>query len=621
MNEDKSQQVLNEFEHMAVRLKSIQLKMQCDEETASRAYLWAVVKQISEKMKCDLPFKDERLESISRSIHGMVDAEKFLRHPDLFDSVYEKSVPKNFRKKTGQFLTPQKIAEFMVRLGMCHNPKRILDPAIGTGIFLSEILKSKEKSADFYGLDIDPLMLNITYIRGKIIDRKSNQTLIKQNYLTFSSKEKFDFVVCNPPYMKFHYYDRNLISKIERESGRQLSKLTNIYSLFFIHTGELLKEDGILVFITPSEFLYTGYGQELKTFFLDGFTIEAIILADLDTVVFNDALTSAAITILRKKRPDNTHRVKLISVKGWHENDGVYNAFYNLIASNDVTIREVVQSELNPSKKWLSLFNGDVAGNYKGLVPLKKIARVKRGIATGHNEFFTLTSSEVEKWGINPYFLRFAVSKAKHCPNYSFSAKDLEKLRLANERVYLLYCFDAPDENLKAYIDYGKKLNVHKRFLTSKRSPWYSMEKREMAPVLATVFSRERMRFILNDADVLNLASFHGIYPAFRDRKQVKAFLAYLNSHFCSNQMTLQKRTYGGGLDKFEPRDLMEILVLDVTSLNENIVHELADLFDKLCLTKTESEEREVKIKIDELVVRSLSQDAISQRQKTESAV
>jgi len=537
---------------------------------------------------------------IDKSVHEILN--KILDNPDYIDEIYERIVPKKYRKLHGQFFTPSIVADFMVECGLRAKCKSVLDPSVGTGIFISKILKKSNEIENISCIDIDKIMLNITNFR---IQHNEKVNLINTDFLEFEENKKFDFIICNPPYMKFHYFDRNKnVDFIEKKYNLKISKLVNIYSLFFIHSSSFLKENGTMVFITPGEFLYTGYGKMLKTFLLNNFTIEAFVLVNLDKTIFNDALTSAVITILKKTHPVETHKVKFIEVSEWNNNKEIFDAL-NSKESQNISFNCILQKSLNPDKKWLIHFGKKKAINIQNLIKLKEIDEVKRGIATGHNEFFTLTDSEVKKFGIDNTFLKPVISKAMQCKNYDFSKDDFEKLKITNGKMFLLYCFSQPSENLRKYIEYGKSLNVNKRYLASKRNPWFSMEKRDPAPILATVFSRDNMRFIYNDAGVLNLASFHGIYPKFKDKVKIKALLAYLNSNEAKNIMFLEKRIYGGGLDKFEPKDLEEIMVIDINNLDKKIIKKLSKFFDALCIASRNNNikgENQIKTKIDKII-------------------
>ena len=158
----------------------------------------------------------------------------------------------------------------------------ILDPSIGTGIFPNKILKNSSKSIDnkIFGYDIDPLILNITFSKLKLAHPNFKNLILKNNnFLQDNRKNKFDSIICNPPYLNFHDFDNEQFTDlIEKKFGIKISKLTNIYSLFFINALHYLKQDGRMIFITPSEFFYTGYGETLKKFFLENFTIIGFII-------------------------------------------------------------------------------------------------------------------------------------------------------------------------------------------------------------------------------------------------------------------------------------------------------------------------------------------------------
>src|SRR5262245_9842177 len=51
------------------------------------------------------------------------------------EALYREIVPIARRKRLGQYFTPQPVAELMVRWIAAIRPRRVLDPAVGPGIF------------------------------------------------------------------------------------------------------------------------------------------------------------------------------------------------------------------------------------------------------------------------------------------------------------------------------------------------------------------------------------------------------------------------------------------------------------------------------------------------------
>jgi len=275
--------------------------------------------------------------------------------------------------------------------------------------------------------------------------------------------------------------------------------------------------------------------------------------------LFHGILTTAVITLLVNKPYTKSHNVKFIKLKKkWPENNNkLLKTIKSLPTTSDFSIHVVSQKQLDPYEKWSMYFaKNDHRDLIEKLTPLSNIGTVNRGIATGFNRFFTISEKEREKWGIEEKYFKPVVSRVKQTHNYIFTNEDYEKLKENQENVLLLYCFEKPTEKLKKYLKYGEEIKVHKRYLCAHRKPWFSMEKGSVAPILATVFSRDRMRFIYNQAKCLNLVAYHGIYLNFDNELMIKALLCFLNSDICKKIQTIKRREYGGGLHKFEPGDM-----------------------------------------------------------------
>lgn len=487
-----------------------------------------------------------------------------------------------YRRRNGQFFTPPDVAEFMVRYGIEGGAKTMLDPACGLGVFIDKMLQLSQGRCRIYGIDRDPSMVNACHleIRGRHGKRSGEVILRNADYLECEDAEKVDFLACNPPYINFHGFDRRLILRAREESGAEFSMLTNIYALFMARAKRSVKAGGRIAFITPSEFFYTGYGKALKRFLLENFTIDGFVTFDFGSSVF-DALTTATVTLMVNEKPRAGHRARFVRTRGGL--DGIAK-LPRRGGKRGALVSAIPQKSLDPGLKWQAYFADGAAPGpaADGLVPLGRLADVKRGIATGSNAFFTLSDSERERWGIEDRFLVPAVSRAAQIRGYEVTRADVARLGRRGDRIHLLYCFEAPSPNLSKYIEHGRSEGVDGGYLCSHRSPWYSVERRRAAPVLSTVFSRDNMRFIRNRAGCLNLASYHGVYPRFGDDRLTEALLCYLNSGLCAAVQKRARREYGGGLHKFEPGDLLELPAMPVGKIGRKDALKMASLFRKL---------------------------------------
>ena len=108
----------------------------------------------------------------------------------------------------------------------------------------------------------------------------------------FGVKDKFDVVIANPPYVeakKLKY-----IASTLRTIYPDVYTGTSDFSVYFISLGlKLLKEDGILSYITTNKFFNTGYGKKVRELLLSK-DIENLINFE-QVEVFENVLVSSVI--------------------------------------------------------------------------------------------------------------------------------------------------------------------------------------------------------------------------------------------------------------------------------------------------------------------------------------
>ncbi len=203
---------------------------------------------------------------------------------------YIKKTKLDYRKKRGQFFTPKRISEFMVRQFENVNGKdnvKILDPGAGTGIFESaicELLISQGKvsriSFDLFENDRNllPLLsrnMNVckkTMIRNKIqMSYKINaKDFILSNADIYNDKRNdfnfdldgYDFVICNPPYYKLRKASAQATAMHELSKGQP-----NIYALFMAMATKLLKIGGQMTILTPRSYCSGLYFRNFRIWF------------------------------------------------------------------------------------------------------------------------------------------------------------------------------------------------------------------------------------------------------------------------------------------------------------------------------------------------------------------
>ena len=150
-----------------------------------------------------------------------------------------------------EYFTPIEVVEKMVGLAWQHgyDGGAVLEPSCGTGRFLHYF--SPETKVEAY--EINPTSLEIAQINFPNFDIKHqyfNELFVERNGKPKQVKPLFDLVIGNPPYGDF-------IGKFSTKE-RQLTTATRYEEYFITRSLDVLKKDGLLVFVIPSSFLDGG---------------------------------------------------------------------------------------------------------------------------------------------------------------------------------------------------------------------------------------------------------------------------------------------------------------------------------------------------------------------------
>jgi adenine-specific DNA-methyltransferase len=475
----------------------------------------------------------------------------------MLGPLYEAAASREDRYALGQYFTPSAIADFMSGLVSAFGAESVLDPAIGAGALLSSL----PTSTRIEGFDISPICVALASA-GLAARGFRNANVSKADFLagpdlfaSHAADKKFDAVICNPPYMRHHLLNKDEKRRLTSHYGARfnvaLSSLSTNYVYFFLEALDRLREGGLLVFITPADFLDTRFGEGLKKALATHTTIDEVLLFNRDELAFAGVLTTSAITVARKRPPTARHVVR------FHE---------ATLNDNGVVRRkgnERVAKELDATDRWVTYF-GEREAHLSELTKnrpkaLSDYIRVRRGMATGSNEFFVLSQSVVDEWGIEDKYLLPVVASARDLPDDELTVQAWEALRDRGRPCWVLSVNEPlealKDTNVRRYLEHGVKQGVHERFNCRTRNPWYKPENVAPPDIIITYMNRGRTRFVRNSAGCRVMSVFLNGFlldPA----TDVQSLLEALNAPETSILVEKLGRTYGGGLGKIEPREL-----------------------------------------------------------------
>ncbi|XKW97782.1 hypothetical protein R8G64_04600 [Tenacibaculum maritimum] len=143
---------------------------------------------------------------------------------------------------------------------------------------------------------------------------------------------------------------------------------------------------------------------------------------------------------------------------------------------------------------------------------------------------------------------------------------------------------NSTNKKVSAYIKKGINDKINEKYLTKSRKPWYSLENRPPAPIWVSVFNRNGVKFIRNEANISNLTTFHSVYPtnsSLFSKVTNDLLFAYLLTDVAKEIFSDNRREYGNGLKKFEPNDLNKSKMLDLSTLTESKINQILELYSK----------------------------------------
>jgi adenine-specific DNA-methyltransferase len=494
-------------------------------------------------------------------------------------------------KQFGQVATPELIADLMAKWVMSVKPEAVLDPAAGLGGLLAACRKYQKQTV-LIGVERDLETLQ----RAKT-SAPSGAKLILADYLK-SDAGYFDGIIANPPYVKAHRldYTEKDWCYFEERFGTPLDRLTNIYALFLLKIWEDLALHGRAAVILPAEFLNANFGEEIKERLVRTIRPVAITVFAPSLNIFEDALTTSAIVFMEKGRsPKSPTWVKRVDSIDEATNflNGLLSGVIPCAAKSCIDL-----TTLHPRAKWLNLlFNGEKPNGLEVLPNrIGDYFDCRRGIATGANDYFCLSTVEIREHHLTQSHVEPCITKSVDADGLVFTREKFSVL-VARERRCFLLNPARNGQNLTRYLKLGEQLGIPQRHLPSHRPVWYLPEKRAAADIWVAVFSRETVKFILNTSGAKNLTCFHGLYAKPGCESLAPLMTLFLNSLGGHCSFSQVNRFYGDGLNKLEPKDVEDMPCPAMPKLSQQ---EAKELIQKLVVMEKLSP-TEQKAGVDEL--------------------
>lgn len=431
--------------------------------------------------------------------------------------------------------TPEKLVDRMVaRLFNARSVDggvTVLDPGCGEGLFIDGVIRwcrrFKRPIPKIVGIELHPERFK----EAKRKFHKYSSIEIREADFLIESKEKFDFIVGNPPYVSIGH-----LSLEEKNNYRERYSTArgrfDLYMLFFEQALRQLSEGGRLVFITPEKYLYVDTAKPLRQL-LASRRIKELSFVRED--IFEGFVTYPLITVVDNKAPAANTKVSL----------------------RDGSTRETQM--LSEQISWLSNLSGikqDASAH--SLADL--CVRVSCGVATGADSVYVRSAvsipSELARFAYPTVSGRQLV--------HGEPVKSMDIMLVPYDRHGVLLSEDA----LGVLHDYFRDPEIYKQLLArtcTERKAWYSFHDNAplsdvLRPKLLCKDITSRPHFWIDrEGTILPRHSVYYVVP--KNPEILDDLAVYLNSPAASTWLTRECQRAANGFIRLQSNVLKRLPV------------------------------------------------------------
>ncbi len=432
----------------------------------------------------------------------------------------------------------------------------------------------------------------------------------------------FDLIIGNPPYIRQE--ELKELKPHLAKNYKVYKGTSDIYTYFYELGFNVLKENGILSFITSNKYTRAGYGEALREFLLKN--VKVLEYTDLNGIkVFDSATVDTSILCFEKsKSKDNKFKYLALSneiLKTCAYDIGLYKDFAEF-SQNSLSKESFTFSDENTSALKAKIERiGTPLKEWQGL-------NIYRGILTGYNEAFIITTEkrneilanckdEAEKErtaklirkmlrgrDIKRYSYEWAGLWVIFIP-WHFPNVEKPKTMLENEQ-------DLKEQYLSLYkhlLSHKERLSKRNKEETGIRYEWYCLQR--WGANYYQEFEREKIVYpciMAKEPCFSYETSFaFAMAPAniiTSNSDILKYILAFLNSDFI--YLMLIKFYMGGGIEgELKTNNLEKLSIPKINSKNEKLADELINLVDEILKAKEQDKNantQELENKINSIV-------------------
>ncbi|HEC1782401.1 TPA: class I SAM-dependent DNA methyltransferase [Campylobacter lari] len=422
------------------------------------------------------------------------------------------------------------------------------------------------------------------------------------------SFQGFDLIIGNPPYIRQE--DIKELKPNLAKNYKVYKGTSDIYTYFYELGFNVLKQNGVLSFITSNKYTRAGYGEALRGFLLKNTTLLEYI--DLNGIkVFDSATVDTSILSFEKaKTKDNSFKYLAPNTELLKENDFNIESIlnFNKIAQNSLSKESFTFNDegTNALKAKIEK-HGTPLKDWHGL-------NINYGIKTGYNEAFIITTEkrdeilakckdEAEKERTAKLIRKML--RGRDIKRYSYEWAGLWVINTHNgyksksgEKVEAINIDEYPSlkQHLKPYYKTLEKRTDKGKTPYNLRNCAYLEEFEKEKIVYPCIMSKEPC-FSYEKNHSIAMAPANTITS---EPNILKYLIAFLNSDFI--YLMLRKFYMGGGIEgELKTNNLEKLPIPKINSKNEKLANELISLVDEILKAKEQDKKANTKTQEDKI--------------------
>ncbi|MFK5948514.1 MAG: N-6 DNA methylase [Methylococcales bacterium] len=472
------------------------------------------------------------------------------------------------QKLRGGYYTPLDLAIYVTQWALQNEPKQILEPSCGDGVFFEAISKlSLTHNMQATAFELLESEANKAKEKCKInpcLKSKIHTTDFLQWSIPRIQKKQtlFDAVIGNPPFIRYQYLSKEAQVKAEAIFdllNLKFTKHTNAWVPFVLSSLALLKEGGRLAMVLPAEIIHVLHAQSLRTFLGD--ECSKLLIIDPAEIWFEGTLQGAVILLAEKKCKKHQHSegVGIIRVQG---RDFLQECSSSIFNNVDRINGKTVEGKWTPAL--LTSIERDIIDNVRTLDNVhafNAIAKVDVGIVTGANNFFLVSNDVVKNNGLeqwaHPMF-----GRSNHCPGLIYDDKQHSSNEETGLPTNFIWLRDLEglkiSSKVKKYIKRGEENKLHTRYKCRIRKPWYTVPSVYSTNVGMLKRAHHAPKLIFNKIEAYTTDTAYRITT--QEKNPKKLVYSFLNS-LTALSAELEGRHYGGGVLELVPSEIEKLIV------------------------------------------------------------